>query len=788
MKQISLLLFCCIFVLQSSWAQDPNTQTIRGKVVDKVSQIPLIGVVLMVDKTELNATTDIDGNFAIENVPVGRQKIITQYVGYQPYISEDFIVSSTKEFYLDIEMMEQVEVTETVVVTAASGTDGVGNQALNDLSVVSTRSFSVEETQRYAASADDPGRMAAALPGVQADADTENDVIIRGNTAAGVLWKLEGLEIPNPSHFARPATSAGGITVFSASVLGNTDFSTGAFAAEYGNAFAGVFDMRNRKGSLTKREHSIKIGLIGLGASTEGPIKKGQSSYLINYRYSTLGILGAMGLYVVRDNVSNTFQDLSFNLSFNSKDNKDEFKVFGVGGMSSEYWFTKQDTAKWQSYLDYIDEVNGSNLGILGFTYRRLLNDKSYLKVVAGSVLNHTYLLQKIPNIQNLESKDTVEDFDYKTLRSQLHLVYGNKINNRFSIKAGASLTANTYWLNYSLDKGTGDHKYLDNLSGNTFIVQAFAQGSYRPVDKLTINAGFHALFLALNNTYSIEPRVSLQYKPHKNTTISAAYGLHGRTLDIGTYLLQIRDSSGAITQPNRNLSIAQAHHAVLSFQQVIGLGFRAVVEGYYQYSFNDPTGVAQNSGYWYFNERDNYGSQAMVSGGQGQNYGVDLSIEKSFSRNFFVLVTGSVFWSEYKSLGDAAWRSTRMDKRWRVAAMGGYEFAFKKAGVLQIGLKSFVSGGFRYTDADLAASQAAGQLVESTDFFEASVPVYFRLDARIAYRQDHKKISYTIAIDIQNCTNMKNVRQMIYDRQKYELIPRYQSGILPVLSFQLDF
>lgn len=790
MKNMLTLLFGCFYFFASQ-AQNSPTQTIRGKVVDKASQMPLIGVVVMIAETDLNTTTDLDGNFILSNVPIGRQVITTQYLGYEPYSTEGLVISSSKEAYLEIGLIEQVEVTETVVVTASGGKDGVGNQAINDLSVVSARSFSVEETKRYAASIDDPGRMAAALPGIQTDQDNENDVVIRGNSAFGVLWRMEGLEIPNPSHFGRPGTTGGGISVFSASVIGNTDLSTGGFAAEYGNALSGVFDMRNRRGNMVNREHSVKIGLIGLGASTEGPIKKGRSSYLVNYRYSTLGLLNAMGLYVVRENVGNNFMDLSFNLTFNSKDNKDEFKIFGIGGLSDERWFTKEDTADWQTYLDYIDERNGSNLGVLGFTYRRLINEKSYLKIVVGSVLNHIFLKQAIPNLTTLdiEDKDVVEDYDYKTLRSQLHLTYSNKISNRFRLKTGTSLTANTYWLNYSKDLGNGDYTYLDNIHGNTFLLQAYAQGSYRPVKKLMFNFGFHALFLTLNNTYSIEPRLSIQYKPFENTTFSAAYGLHGKVLPIGTYLLQLPNGNGNITQPNKDLEIAKAHHAILSFQQIIGLGFRLNLEGYYQYTFDNPTSTIPNSGYWFFNERDNYGTREMISEGQGQNYGVDLSVEKAFSRSFFVLVTGSLFWSQYKSLGDTEWRRTRIDKRWGTSVMGGYEFTFKKGGVLQIGLKSFLSGGLRYTPADFEASKLAGQLVEDTNqYWGASAGTYFRLDGRVAYRKDHKKFSYTISLDVQNITNTKNPRYFIYDRQEITLIPRYQSGLLPVISFQIDF
>lgn len=780
-----------LFALLFSANLMAQIQTIRGKVVDQASKMPLIGVVVMVIDTDLNTVTDVDGNFVLNEVPVGRQVITTQYLGYEPYVSEGLVVSSSKELYLDIELLEQVQTTETVTVTASGGTNGVGNQALNDLSVVSARSFSVEETQRYAASINDPGRMAAALPGIQADQDNENDVNIRGNASFGVLWRLEGLEIPNPNHFGRPATTGGGITVFSASVLGNTDLSTGGFAAEYGNALSGVFDMHNRSGNRVEREHSIKIGLIGIGASTEGPIKKGQSSYLVNYRYSTLGILNAMGLYVVRENVGNNFQDLSFNLTFNSKDNKNEVKIFGVGGISEERVSIKPDTADWKIYLDYQDERNGSNLGLIGGSFRRLLNERSYFKITLGTVYNQIFLEQYIPNLVNFDINDKLlmEDYEYQTLRSQLHLLYSNKLSNRFRIKTGLSLTANTYWLRYYLNLGTGGYNYLDNVTGTAFLGQGFVQTSYRPSSKWTINIGVHALWFALNNTYSIEPRFAVQYQPTKTTTLSAAYTFHGKVLPIGTYLLQLPDGQGNITQPNRDLEIAKIQHAILGLQQVIGQGFRIHLEGYFQHGYDQPVGGEFQSGYWLFNQRDNYGIRPMISEGRIRNYGVDLTVEKAFSRSFFILATGSLFWSQYKSLGDVDWRSTRIDRRWGSSLMGGYEWTLKKNAALQLGLKSFLAGGLRYTPADVAASRQAGMLVEDKNrYFESVANLYFRLDGRLAFRKNLEKWSYTISVDVQNITNAKNVRFLVYDRQTASFVPRLQAGLLPVISFQADF
>jgi hypothetical protein len=791
MKRSILLLFLSFstFAIQ---AQDTPTQTIRGKAVDVVSEMPLIGVLLSIDGTEIQNITDENGNFSIENVPVGRQIIKAQYIGYEPYISADLIISSSKEIYLDIKMKESVQVTETVVVSASKGADNVGNQAINDLSVVSTRSFSVEETKRYAAAIDDPGRMAIALPGVQSDNDAANDVIIRGNPSMGVLWKLEDLEITNPNHFARPASTGGGITVFSAAVLGNTDFSTGALAAEYGNAFSGVFDMRFRRGNMNKREHSVKAGIIGLGASTEGPIVKGRSSYLINYRYSFLGILNAMKLYVQAPNAENVFQDLSFNLSFVSKDNKDELKIFGVGGLSNELWKIR-DTSLWQTSWDYIGEVSGSHLGIFGASYRRLIDDKSYVRVTAGVVYNYLFDTEFVPNFAaptDITQYDTTEINDYHLIRSQIHLTYSNKLHRLFRLKAGLNGHAISYRLSYMEDSPDyGKHQFLSD-EGTTFLMQGYATGSYRPSSLWTINFGFNALFFTYNNTYSIDPRVAVRFKPFKKTSLTLAYGIHSRILPIGTYLLNIPDAAtGVDTKPNTNLDMIKMHHVVLGYQQVLGGGFRTNLELYYQQGWNVPIEPDSNSSFSYFNQRDGYGMVPMVSLGESRNYGVDLSVEKAFSKNYFVLVTGSLFWSQYKALNTSEWQRTRVDKRWSSSVLAGYEFNFKKGGVLQLGLKGLFSGGLRYTPADEAASRALNLYVEDdTRPFSEAEALYFRADVRLSYRKDHKKLSYTISLDLQNVTNNMNVRNFDWDRQLQQLTPRNQAGFLPVISFQIDF
>ena len=814
-RLIIVLFLLSMFQIQ---AQDIPTQTIRGHVLDKETKQPLISVnVYIKDSEPLNGTTtDLDGNFVISNVPTGRRTIVATYLGYEPYVVDNVVISAAKELYLEVEMIEAIETGEDVEITASGNGS---NQPINELSVVSTRSFSVEETQRYAASINDPGRMVMAFPGVQSNNDTENDIVIRGNSAAGVLWRVEGMDIANPNHFARPATSGGGITVFSASLLSNSDFSTGAFAAEYGNALSGVFDMRFRKGNLQNREYTFRFGLIGVDLATEGPIKKGKSSYLVNARYSTLGILGLMGLYVVRDNVSNNFQDLSFNLYFSSKDNKSMFTVFGIGGLSQENWWMR-DTSRWQYNYDYDWDLNNSNLAVLGMTYTRLLNEKSFLKMTLGGQYSEIFDFQQSPRI-TADSLFWLERNDYKNTQFTWHGVYSYKFNNQFRLKAGLISNVHLWDLEYGLDQGNAGYtNYLGSFTpqgllpltdeyfkprapidlerergtgakGNTLLQQAYIQTSYRPGEKVMINTGLHAMYLSLNNSFAVDPRFSLRYTPLKKTSITLGYGLHSKALPFGTYMLSFEDSLGNQTYPNKNLKLSKSHHLILGVEQLIGASFRIQLEGYFQYLFNVPISVDTNSTYYFYNMRDNYGIIPMTDQGFGMNYGVDLTLEKFFGKGFFVIATGSIFRSKFKAWGDS-FRSSRLDNFFSTSVMATKEFTINKGkgGVIQVGIKNFFRGALHHLTVDKAASDAAGAFVadESKAYDAQFDRPYFRLDARLAYRKDAKKLNWMISLDLQNATNTQNARGFEYDRNQQTLVMDPNSGRTPVLSFQLDF
>lgn len=782
MKRQALTLYCYFLFISFSGitqAQVP-TQIIRGIVFDKDTREPLIGASVTVwnSEPELGGTTDLDGKFEINSVPVGRVQLECTYIGYGRFLSDPFILNSARSFELKIELIESAVATGEVIVSVKK----FGNEPLNELSILSARSFSVEETQRYAASANDPGRMVMGFPGVQPSRDSRSDIIIRGNSGIGMLWRLEGIDIPNPNHFARRGNSGGGITIFSVSMLSNSDFSTAAFPAEYGNATSGVFDIKFRKGNASERQHTFRAGLLGLDYSTEGPINKETgSSYLLNYRYSTLGILNQMGLHLVGPRVDNTFQDLSFNLSFPSKDKKRYLTVWGMGGLSREKENAIEGVENWRSYSDYYTRDFNSNMGAVGVTYFLPAGKDAFLKT------NIAYMGQDIL-FQN-DTLDTelrnylLNDERYKESRIVLSSVWNKKINSQAGLKIGGILTR----INYDLFRLTLQENTPIDAEGNANTVQAYVQFRYRPTEKLTFNAGAHLTYFDLNNITAVEPRLGIKYQISESHSIMAAWGMHSKVLPIGNYFTRINGM-----EANRGANFLRSIHSVVGYEFLPGFDWKIRLEAYHQSMYDVPVAATPGSSWSILNTIDGFAKHELVNEGTGQNIGLDLTIEKSFNKGIFLLLSGSVFDSEYT---DASGRvfPTVFDSGFSATGMGGKEWDLKNGNQFSLSLKGLFNGGQRLTpvlDGAPVSRYSPDPVLDESSAFSEQVQAYFRTDLRIAFRKNNARSAWWIALDIQNLTNRRNIDALnrVYDPDLNTWIYRVQSGLTPILSFQIDF
>jgi len=779
MKQIALITIVCFVAPTFLDAQIP-TQTISGQVVDKETQEPLIGATVSVKDAQsvIGAITDIDGKFSLKNVPLGRLQVQCSYVGYETWLSDPIIINSARATFLNIAVSEGAANTiQEVVVTSRKR----GNEPINELSLLSARSFSADETQRYAASANDPSRMAMGFPGVQPSRDSRSDIVVRSNSGIGLLWRLEGIDIPNPNHFARRGSSGGGITVFSVSMLANSDFSTGAFPAEYGNAYSGVFDIHLRKGNPEKRQYTFRAGMLGLDFSTEGPLKKGSgASYLVNYRYSTLGILNKMGIHLVGARIDNTFQDLSFNLYLPSKNKKHIFTLWGIGGLSQEVENAVKDPAAWKSFDDYFTRDFDTNMGALGATHTVLLPGDAYIKTSVAAM--GQYIYWRNDTLSPEKRPFAVNKEQYNETRYVLNSFLSKKFSRKLSLKTGITLNQ----MPYDLKRETLEDSTSINARGTTQMVQPYANLRIRPSDKLTFNAGLHVLYFALNQSSSLEPRLGARYQVTEKQSISLAWGIHGRVLPLGNYFTRING-----VEVNREIDLIRAQHYVAGWDLLAGKAMRVHAEVYFQKMKDVPVARDLNSSWSILNTVSGFTNRALANTGTGQNIGLDISLEKSFSKGAFFLLSGSVSRSRYE---DAAGREhpTAFDSGISGTFMGGKEWTFKNSSVLQLGLKLLYNGGQRLTP--LLPNQTISRfsqepLLDDANAFRDRVDPYFRPDMRIAFRKNNPKSAWSLALDIQNIIGRKNIDPLSreYDPDLNQWVYREQSGLTPILSFQID-
>ncbi|MGB1247324.1 MAG: TonB-dependent receptor [Chitinophagales bacterium] len=781
MKQIFSLI---LLLLSYSIGFSQTTQNIKGQILDLDTQEPLFGAAVYCSGYETQGvTTDINGNYTIENIPVGQIQVIASYLGYETYYSGVITHNSGKTTLLPIEMSSNaVDLGEILIIANYD----IG-QAKNEDLTVSTRSISLKEANRFAGSIGDPGRVVLNMPGVQTSQDNNTDIMVRGNSAMGILWRLEGIDVPNVNHFSRPGSSGGGISALSPNVLGTYDFSTGAFPAEYGNAIAGVFDMKYRKGNPYEHNFSIRAGIIGLNFGAEGPLSKNenkQSSYLFNYRYSTLGILNKMGIHVVGENTDNTFQDLSFNISLPTQ-KKAQFSIFGLGGLSSEITKAKKDTAQWENYSDKFQTNFLTNLGVVGLSWTQRLNNDSYLKTVVAGTYND--IRDNDDTLDNQLDFHPIRFSRFTQSKIALGVYYNNKLNPKLNLKTGVNFDQ----IFYAFD----EKKYVDSLGitkqlikgdGNTTQIQPFFQLKYRPTSQTTIIAGLRANYLALNHTYAIEPRLSIQQKIN-NHNLSLAYGLNSQALTLGSYFTQDEDKA-ANSLPNFNLEMIKSHHLVLSYDFIFRQYYRLKIEPYFQYIYDAPVGADISSTTFLLNTRSGYAKEKLVNKGTGMNYGVDISLEKFYTNKWFAMINGSIFSSTYTPL-DGKKYSTHYDNRFGLSLMGGKLFSLKKSNSIEMSIRLQYSGGFRYTPIDLTASIDANEAITNDELaYTLTNPHYIRPDFRIAYRKNKKKYSWILSLDLANFINRKNVLRQFYNRDTQQLEYNYQYGLLPILAFQVDF
>jgi hypothetical protein len=803
MKQI-ILFISFIFSVEVCVSKTGNiTQTVRGTITDRESSSPLYGVNVVIyigDKLIGGSVTGANGTFRIEKVPVGRVNLAATYIGYNKVMIPNTPVTSAKEVILNIEMDASIAEMKEVQVSTGKRK----GETINEMAQVSARSFTIDEVARYAGSRDDPARMASNFAGVSGTDDSRNDIVVRGNSPFGVLWKVENVDIPNPSHFAIAGTTGGSVSMLNTKVLGNSDFFTGAFPAEYGNALAAVFDVKFRNGNDEHHEASIQWGILGGEAFAEGPLnKKKKWSYIIGYRYSTLDLLVKMGIDI-GTTATPHYQDLNFKLNFPLK--KGDISVFGIAGYSTIKFITSNELRPGGQDIyatANVDEYFKSGMGVMGLSYTHPIGDNCYSKITFAAssslITDHYNEVQRHvdPATGNYVLDGLFRQMGYKFVESTFtgNFFRNYKINPGHSIRFGMNTELHVFnYIDSNLNLEAYQWEKRMDYTGAHLLFLPYVQWKYNISRKLSMVAGLHGQLWTLNKSWSLEPRASIKYQFLQNQSIAFGTGLYSQTQPYYVYF-QRNDYTNPNdpTLRNENLGFTRSYHAVLSYDVFFKHDVRIKVETYFQYIFDLPVDTFPSS-YSIINEGtgfDRFFPNRLVNKGIGRNVGIELTIEKFFTHNWFAMFSGALYDAKYRA-SDGNWYNSDFNGKYILNLLGTKEFKWGKKRIHTIGVggKLTFGGGQRYTPFDTVASRYADQPVVINNLrnkFEFQP--YFRLDIKVNYIFNSRKhLTQEVGIDLVNVTGQKNILRLQYVQGSATPEIVYQLGFLPLFYYRIDF
>jgi hypothetical protein len=755
MNKIIILLFSLI-------SFNSFSQNVRLIIKDNQTKDPIKGATAIIKKYNENKISDDNGKVLFEKLPFGRFEIEINSVGYTPKLIKELLLESSKDLIIEVNLEVSVKNLDEITISAAS--DNLSS------AIVGVNAITTEQIFRFPATFFDPARLAFSFPGVANTNDQANGMSIRGNSPDGLQWRLEGVEIVNPNHLSnagtfsdRPTQTGGGTNILSAQMLGNMNFLTGAFPADYANALSGVMDMRFRVGNNQKHEHTVQIGLIGLDLSSEGPLnKKKGSSYLFNYRYSFTGILGLMGVDFGGESIK--FQDLALNLNFPTR-KLGTFSIFAMGGNSANQFKPDENSDNWESEKDFSNIDFHSRMGVIGLKHTlKFKRNWNITNVVANSGLENlrnTYTTNPALNLSY--------DYQAKNIFSFSSVVNG-KIKGNLNLRTGVNVSHFFNEFNFA---------NLDDafFSYDELIVQPFIKFTNNSQSKLNFNIGTQVVNYSLSGSTFLEPRVALAYRIGNHNRIKLAYGLHS----------QQSNSRFAFAIPYQPI---RSHHFSIGNQINLKNGDEISGEIFYQNLFN--AAVFTNPLLSVFNGLDDFNFEVANdqsdNKNQARNYGIELNYKKFLNKGLFALINTTLYSSEFRSIGNK-FTPTRFSGNHIVNITLGKEWEKTKGRIIGLNTRIVWLGGFRSYEINESLSQ--NSFTTQYNYNKPLInknPDFFRPDLRVYFKKSKTKYARTISLDIQNFINQKNLAFEYYDSLLKQVISKNQMGMIPMINYRIEF
>ncbi len=735
-----ILLFGCL----AANAQE-TMQQMRGRVMKSEGDPVAAAAIFLLGTSSYSSVTDSQGVYSFE-APAGNYSLIVQAAGYKTVTMNKIVLLSGKQQVQDIFLEDIFADLETVTISGNRQTGSVGLDLWN--------------IQQFAAVFYDPARVVNSHAGAINTDDGTNQMTVRGTSPDYVQWKLEGVEIVNPNHLEnggtvndRPSFNGGGVSMISAQLLQNSQFHFAPFDATQGNALSGIFDMRLRNGNNKKREHTVQVSLLGTDLAIEGPFSKNSdASYLLNFRYSTIGLLSKMGVYFGDE--QSTFTDFSYSFTFPIRRNV--LRVFGMTGMSETRFSGKTDTSLVEIQKDLQDINYNSVTSINGISFLSSWSSSVYFKSVAAYSVKNVLRTAGPAPLHYMPAPDERDALKQEKI-STVHYI-ARTFGPALQLKAGS-------YINIFKSAVTSEFEQEVLMDGRTndLVLQPFIAAEGKFGQRFRFQAGLHSLWLTAQEDFLLQPRILLGYRIGERNDLVLRAGTGAQLASPFLYV-----NSGSQLRPTVSDNISFIH--VFSTSS-LKISSEIYLQRFERVPENKPQGF---SGFNYFNELVFI---PLDQGGKALSYGYELLVEKRVGQ-FYMVASGTVYNSEVLSAAGGG-QTARFNSGYNTFLTGGREFRLKnKNNYLSTDLR------FTYRDGFMDRSSDPNEIY----IYDERLPEYWRTDVRVSYKKNKEKSTVIWALDLQNITNRKNVAYRYYDRVTGQRETKFQLGLIPVLSYKILF
>lgn len=785
-------MMACLVLAMPIWGQNNmvQLQTLRGKITDRTTGkgIPDVVIELLNYRPRVATVSDENGSFQLTNVPLGYQRISTSVKGYYDAVLSELVIAG-KQSVLEIKMEEELII--DVITIETDRKEGVTSNpkmmTIDEMNIVSAKPFNIEEANRFITGFGGPARAVTNYPGLLNTDDTQNYIVSRGQSPYGIQWMIEGVPIENPHHFATMGNTGSLFPLLNNNLLASSDFINGAFAAQYNNTYAGLFDINMREGNNERYEFSALLSVYGAELVAEGPFKKNGASFAIAARAGIFDVLQEIGINI-GSNAVPRYYDLNFKIDLPTKD-AGHFSLFGIGGLSNVAVLDDGDTNEDAFVNQGTNYYINTGLGLVGLNHQKYFDGDLALKTTL-SYLVEDYQLHR----DTLFPDTVVPFFTMRNFRQRIGLasILSKKINSKLFVKAGIHgylhfLDVKGEWL-----RTNELHSFANEIQ---VLAGSFVEAKYNLSKAFSFVIGVQGMYWSLNqNSWALEPRIAIDWKIGQLHRLSLGYGWHSKIQSFAVSFLVKKQAENSYDNSNRDLGVSRSHQAVLSYDASLGKYWGLKANAYIMYNTDIAIQKARNSF-----SIVNYGNFAVYpysigleNQGKAVNYGVEASLEKFFSKGLYGLLSAAYQRALYQG-SDDVWRNSAFDAQYVASLVMGKEFKIgkKKRNVIYSDMRFSLHGGLPYTPIDLEASRKAGReiLLEDQAYSER-LGVYKRLDVRIGARFNHRKkrISHHVYVVVQNVAQFRNDFEVRYNPNTEEIIRTQQFGFVPNLFYQVYF